>query len=260
MGTKTRYREPKELAEKIAETIPPSEKIPLDSEPAADAVVVHHDAPPKEAVNEATARLQRQIEELRRSEELQRRAATMPQRPPTREQMLSQVSPEWRTFLEANPRLLNNFQLAANAAAQALKEGHALGSEAQMGRTRELVDHHLGLQAQATGQPYPPASEPEHVTPQNDYRPTPTMQPPSRFRPLPESTDEDRRSAFVSAPVSREVPSASGSRGSRQIRLSAEEREAAKMAGISEVEYAKQKQRFAEARENEGRYGDRRYS
>jgi preprotein translocase subunit SecA len=224
MSTKTRYREPRELAEKIAETIPPSEKISLDSEPA-DAVVVHHetDKPPNEAVDEATARLQHQLAALKQSEELQRQhAAQMMPQPPTREQMLNQVSPEWRRFLEANPRLLNNFQLAANAAAQALQEGHALGSEAQMGRTRELVDQHLAhLQAQDTA---PAAAQPASEF----FRSPPTLLP-----------AEPSRASIVSAPVSRGEVGGYREPSPSSMRLTVEQKEVAAASGISEVQYAK---------------------
>jgi hypothetical protein len=252
MGTKTRYREPKELAEKIAETIPPSGKIDINSEPAADAVVVHHE--PGETVvdealkpDEATVRLQKQIEDLKKSEELQRTARMMPQRPPSREEKLAAwraqgMSAEDERTLSERPEMIDYPRLTAIAAHEAAQQ-HERGTDSHRQATRQIFDEHLArLQAQdtatATAQPAP-----------EFFRPPPT--------PLPA---EPSRASFVSAPVSREVPTGSGSRSNRQIRLTAEEREAAKMAGITEVEYAKQKQKFTEARENEGRYGDRRYS
>jgi hypothetical protein len=62
----------------------------------------------------------------------------------------------------------------------------------------------------------------------------------------------------VSAPVSREVRSIGGSRSisPSQIRLSAEEREVAKLSNISEVEYAQNKLRLAQAKAD-GRYAKR---
>ena len=62
------------------------------------------------------------------------------------------------------------------------------------------------------------------------------------------------RKSVVSAPVSRDVPSSSGSRSSGSIRLTAAQREAAKMAGISEAEYAKQLVNLNSAKAN-GSYG-----
>lgn len=62
------------------------------------------------------------------------------------------------------------------------------------------------------------------------------------------------RRSVVSAPVSREAPSSGGSRSSGEIRLTQLEREAAKMAGITETEYAKQRAKLKEAKAN-GSYG-----
>jgi hypothetical protein len=51
------------------------------------------DKPPSEIVDEATAPLQHQLAALRQSEEIQYRAAMMPQRQMTREEKLA----AWRT-------------------------------------------------------------------------------------------------------------------------------------------------------------------
>jgi hypothetical protein len=51
------------------------------------------DKPPSEIVDEATARLQHQLAALRQSEEIQHRAAMMPQRQMTGEEKLA----AWRT-------------------------------------------------------------------------------------------------------------------------------------------------------------------
>ena len=71
----------------------------------------------------------------------------------------------------------------------------------------------------------------------------------------PEKPQEQQRTNIVSAPVSREVPS-SGT-GTRQkngtVTLTALEKEAAKDAGVTETEYAKQKLRLLEAKAN-GQY------
>lgn len=72
-----------------------------------------------------------------------------------------------------------------------------------------------------------------------------------------EEEEEEPRSAMVSAPVSREVPQNNGSRSSGTIRLTAAQREAAKMAGITETEYAKQLVKFQQEKDN-GNYGERR--
>lgn len=56
--------------------------------------------------------------------------------------------------------------------------------------------------------------------------------------------------SIVSAPVSREVPDSSGKRSSDSQTLTVAQREAAKMSGITEVEYAKQLQRMKEMKAN----------
>jgi hypothetical protein len=225
MGTKTRYREPKELADKIAEEIPTSEKIKVDGEPSADAVVVRHesDAPPDVAVDEATARLQRQIEELRRSEELQRQAATMPQRPPSREEKLAAwraqgMSAEDERALTERPEMIDYPRLTAVAAHEAAQH-HERGTDRHRQATREIFDQHLAhLQAQVQSPAEPP--------PQS-FRPPPPPEPPSP-------------ASYVSAPVSRgEAGGYLREPSPSSVRLTPEQREAAALAGITDVEYAK---------------------
>jgi hypothetical protein len=67
----------------------------------------------------------------------------------------------------------------------------------------------------------------------------------------PEEDDEpEERTPIVAAPVSRETPSAgTGKPSSTRITLSPLQREAAKNAGISDLEYAKQLIRLQEAKE-----------
>lgn len=75
----------------------------------------------------------------------------------------------------------------------------------------------------------------------------------------PKDEPDKDRGAIVSAPVSREAQS--GSTGQRQstgkIRLSAEEIESARLSGITEVEYARQKQRLMQLKAN-GEYSQNR--
>jgi hypothetical protein len=71
--------------------------------------------------------------------------------------------------------------------------------------------------------------------------------------PPPPRTD----ASFVSAPVSRNVPSGSGQRFPMKVTLSPEEKDAARMSGISEADYAKQKIKLMQMKAN-GAYGDRR--
>lgn len=71
-----------------------------------------------------------------------------------------------------------------------------------------------------------------------------------------ESRQTQQRTSIVSAPVSREGNAGNGTKNSSQIRLSPAQREAAKMAGISEKDYALQMQKLADMKAN-GTYGDR---
>src|SRR5512143_542118 len=69
--------------------------------------------------------------------------------------------------------------------------------------------------------------------------------------------ESQKRTSIVSAHVSREVPSASGTRTSGKITLTAEQREAARLSGITEAEYARQLSKFNQMKAN-GEYGERR--
>lgn len=70
----------------------------------------------------------------------------------------------------------------------------------------------------------------------------------------PEDEPARESSVVVSAPVSREPPTPSGQRTTR-ITLTPAQREAAKSAGISEVEYAQQLRRLQELK-RQGMYGE----
>jgi hypothetical protein len=75
----------------------------------------------------------------------------------------------------------------------------------------------------------------------------------------PEPTPRAPRpnSALVSAPVSREIPSVSGRRESGRTTLTAQEKDAARIAGVSLETYARQKIKY-EAMKESGEYGDQR--
>lgn len=82
-----------------------------------------------------------------------------------------------------------------------------------------------------------------------------------RERPKVETDDEppqqQQRTSIVSAPVSREVPSGTGTRKNGKITLTEAQRESAKIAGVTEVEYAKQLEKINTMKAN-GTYGDGR--
>jgi len=68
-------------------------------------------------------------------------------------------------------------------------------------------------------------------------------------------TPDQKRTAIVSAPVSRDPPSGGAPKSQTKVTLSQMEREHAKAAGITEAEYAKQKVKLQELKAN-GHYGD----
>jgi hypothetical protein len=105
-------------------------------------------------------------------------------------------------------------------------EGHAPFSPAYF----ESLEQHLGMRAKTT-----------QVETDDDNR---------------DARQPQQRTSIVSAPVSREGTVTNGTRTASQIRLSPAQREAAKMAGISEKDYAIQMQKLAEMKAN-GTYGDR---
>lgn len=119
-----------------------------------------------------------------------------------------------KTWLRAHPDYLTDPR--KNAKIQSLHwdivdEGHAPFSDAYF----ESMEQHLGLRA----------------------------------KPDVEVEPQERK-PVVSAPVSRQVPNSQGQRRTGEIRLTPAQREIAKMAGITEAEYAKQLQRLDEAKAN----------
>jgi hypothetical protein len=239
MKIKSAYRNNSQ-AQFPAEKIPPSEKIDINGEPAADAVRVHHesDAPPNMAVaeamakastaDEATLRFQHQLASLRQSEEIQRQAAAMPQRPMTREEKLAAwraqgMSAEDERTLTERPEMIDYHGLTAIAAHEAARQGHERGTEGHRQATKVAFDRHLAkLQAQAA------SNSPATRTPEF-FRPPPPPEPPSP-------------ASYVSAPVSRgDIGGPREPTSPSQVKLSPEEVEIARASGITPTEYARHK-------------------
>jgi hypothetical protein len=226
MRTKSKYREIQ------SENIPVEKELPPVAVIAPEAVAVAVDSEPQAEVDASLA-LQQQLEELKKSEEMQRqRQAQIPlqQQPMTREQKLELWKRQGLTeaemnFLRQNPQMIDYPQLTSQAAAEAMQQGHQRESQAFQEAMKMNFDNHLDrMRAQAT----PAATE---TTPAFFQAPPP---PPPRSR-----------SHFVSAPVSREIPSGRPrEENPRQMTLSAEETFIAKASGISATEYAKNKIRL----------------
>jgi hypothetical protein len=260
MALRSRYREKIPAAETRAPNIPeepiqPSESVHINFDTKAEPAIGIVSADEYPQPDEATLTLQKQIADLKKSEEMQRefarhvaaqRAAQMAAPEPT-----LPADPEarialWRTqgldegdaaFLSEHLEMVERPDLTRIASDEAA-EHHQRGTDDHRAATLEAFHRLQGQQTQA--QPAP-AATPEF------FRPPPAPSP-SRTEP----------SALFSAPVSRQAQSdGTGQRPARTIRLTAEEQEYARVAGVSDVEYAKQKQKLAAAKAN-GDYGERR--
>jgi hypothetical protein len=252
MRTKTAYRnKPENIPAEIPE-IPNIPQVKIDGQRVEPDVTATAEVPRSAVeVDEAFKRqaessdpslaLARQIEELRKSEALQRQAAMMPQRPLSPEEKLA----AWRSqgmseaderFLVEHPLMVEHSALTAQAAAVAAQQ-YQRGTDDHRRATKQLFDQHLAHLAQAAANPVPTAQPiPEYFRPPE---------------PKPESTPSP--ASYTSAPVSR---SGGGFQSSR-VTLTREDKEYARIAGISDVEYAKQKQRLAEMKAS-GEYSERR--
>ena len=242
MRTKTQYRDAKSEIPAVAVGQPDGSAVAVDvehhgePEPIAEAEALHEHQAEVEKADEAALALKKQIDALRQSEELNRRAAAqaaqLQQRPPTREEKLgywrSQGMPEDQVeFLKENPAMIDFSELAAFAANEALQAGHERGSRGHMQAMKETFDKHLAhLQAQA-----------------QQTEPTAMQETPRFFQPPPPKPAPER-APIVSAPISRTVPG-SGPRDyetdPRRVTLSVEERQIAKLSGVSETDYARGK-------------------
>jgi hypothetical protein len=117
-------------------------------------------------------------------------------------------------------------------------EGHQPNTVGYLARSAHHLDQILkhGV-PQAAPQPQAPTPIPQAPPPPPPPAASPSP-PASPYRELHRETDEDNAGRF-SAPVSREGGSYGGSRSGTQVRLTTEQREAARLAGVSEVEYAR---------------------
>ena len=223
---------------------PASEKVSVEVSDKAgpETTVAIEPAPP---ADEATVALMRQLESLRQSEELQKqyalhqRAVQAQQQPRTRVEFLQSqgLTEAEARFFNSREDMMANQQQASEAAAEALAAGIERDSPEFFQAVEEGFAKRLDQRAAEQTTPAPA---------------------PAFFAPRPAPSPAPDRSGMYSAPVSRGTPSGeTGQRPARTIRLTAEEQEYARVAGISDVEYARQKQKLAQAKAA-GDYGERR--
>jgi hypothetical protein len=215
-----------------AETVrEPTIKVEVNGEPITEAV--------RSALNQASAAdaateaLKAQIAALKRGEDMQRqqaevaaKAAEWAESPPSHKELLDHweqlhgMPRSERLFLEEHPALIDNRELTSRAALEAHQQGLERGTDAFNQATLAAFHRHLNEANRQVEQPTRPAA--------------PVLAPQGRDL-----------SAIVSAPVSREAgPSGDGYSRPGRITLTAEERHFAHSIGLSETEYAKQKQRL----------------
>jgi hypothetical protein len=236
---KTAYRQKNNSVEDIpTEELPPIEALPSDEPPAMEAAEVETPQPESDPVaeaehraalaDEAAAALKAQVEAARQAERFQaqrQQAAMMAQRPLSREEKLESwgLTEVEKKFLIDNPAMLDHDAVLAAAIATTTRAGIDRSAPGFLDAVeRNFSAHFAHFQKQAAAQ------SPEF------FRPPPVAEP---SRPTPAS--------YTSAPVSREAPG--GDRPPSiptRITLTWEEKEAAKIAGVSELEYAHQKRRL----------------
>ena len=144
-------------------------------------------------------------------------------------------------FFQRNPAMIDFPQITSFAIHRAKEAGLERGTEAHFATVEKIFNANLShLQEQAAQ----PAMQPTTPTPKFFAPPAP------RSAPNP--------SRIVSAPVSREVPTASGKRPTPgKVTLSPSEVEAARISGLSVEDYARQKVEYERQRET-GEYRDNR--
>lgn len=331
------------MGEKLFETKEQTENKEVEVEvkdgPTEETLVVEKVEPKKvePEEDEATLRLQKQIEELKKSEELQRNAAAEANR--QREEALRQAQAQQERLRQLEKEAQDSEEVAIGAALAAAKAesdkaqadltaalnagDNAAAGEAQRRLARaeaRAVSLESGKdEIEQRKKAPPPPPQPEYRSQNNDPVDQFNLPPPekqwlrehrdfltdqrkwnamqyisqklaldgirpgdSRFLPqfedglrkegaLPkmeteveeeevEREEPVRERRIVSAPVSRET---SSSRSRSKITLTPQEREMARLSGITEVEYAKQKQKLRDLQETgaeeytRSRYGDR---
>ena len=222
---------------------PPEAPAPTVDEPPAPP-----EQPQAEPLNsaqqaaDAALALQRQIDELKKSEAMQREQAAVLQQPQpvTREQKLALwrqtgMSEEEAHFLQQNPEMIDHPQLTGFAVSQAQQAGHQRGTKEFSDAVKKIFDANFNrLQGKAED---------------------PAMQSTPKFFQPPPPPAAPKEAHIVSAPVSRHVPGVTRPRG--RVTLSREEQEAARMSGLTLEEYAMQKRKYQDMRES-GEYRDER--
>jgi len=140
----------------------------------------------------------------------------------TFEQAIANMPPLVKDWMRAHPDYMTDPRKNAKIQAlhwDVLDEGHSFGTQSYV----ESMEQKLGMR-----------------------------EPPKKVEQREEDDESRQRNTVVTqAPPTRDVPSAgTGKPVSTKVTLTAEEREIARMSGISEIEYAKQKLKLQELKRN----------
>ena len=184
--------------------------------------------------DDAAEALRKQLEALRRSETLQQQS-----------QIAKLTAQERRQdWIKNNPLAQQHYNTLNALHAEAIQAGHADTSPAYFDYLNDRLEALNGHAAAAT----------QLVNEAQQLQQRATQSVPQH---RPASPSNQQRTSIVSAPVSREVPSSGGFRQAGKITLTAEQRESARISGISEAEYARQLSRLNDMKAT-GEYSDRR--
>ncbi len=239
MKTKTAYRKGNIPAEEPANTpevkiddqqIQPSATAHVEFTDEADPLVAIDTAIPDEP-DSATLALQRQLQQLRESEELQRRqhqAAMQRAQHMTRVEFLQSqgLTKTEAEFFDRHEDMMANQQQAGEAASEAL----AAGLERDSPEFFQAVEQNFAKRLDALNQRA--AAQSAFFAPRSAPSPTPPD-----------------RSGMYSAPVSRgSVGTGYREPSPRQVKLTPEEQQIARASGISDVQYAANKLRMLRER------------
>ena len=166
----------------------------------------------------------RGIAEATRSAQMAQRAAAQTRVEFLQSQGLTEAEAE---FFDSREDMMANQQQASEAAAEALAAGIERDSPAFF----EAVEEGFAKRVEALNQ--------------QEQQPASSLHQPRSVSPAPSAAAPDRSSIYA-APVSRGTPSGgTGQRPARQITLTPQEQEYARIAGVTDTEYARQKQRLA---------------
>jgi hypothetical protein len=216
---------------------PPAQPVEPPAEPSQGTVAeaandeAAQDAPP--ASNPADTALRQQFEAMQQAQQMQRQQAAMASRiPRTPQELVALWKAQGLTDREAQ-FLLDHQEMIARPdfIARAANEAQAQGIERDSDEYFQTIADSFNRQVEERAQRKAKKAK-KHAEPPPEFFTLP---------PAPPEQPEQSMSSIYSAPVSRQVGGGSVPTSPRSVTLTTAEREAARMSGISEMEYARNK-------------------